>query len=127
MADIVLFSAAIPYQCGTHHVNLKPPCYWADIFREFDFVCYDIIRNRIWDNPKIEFWYRQNILLYVHKNKIQDFKQFDISPKPHYLIAPEAYEGYAEAYATLCRKLDRNIFFKIYKKYKKIASFVQKR
>ncbi|EAL8806888.1 class I SAM-dependent methyltransferase, partial [Campylobacter coli] len=69
LSDIVLFSAAIPHQGGTDHFNEQPPVYWADIFKEFDYVCFDILREKIWNNEKIAFWYRQNTMLYAHKSK----------------------------------------------------------
>lgn len=65
-SDTVLFSAAIPGQGGTEHVNEQPPKYWADLFAQFGFLCYDI-RYLFWDNPNIEFWYKQNIFLFANK------------------------------------------------------------
>lgn len=32
ISDIVLFSAAIPYQRGAHHVNEQWPGYWIELF-----------------------------------------------------------------------------------------------
>lgn len=75
-ADVVLFSAAIPHQGGTEHINEQEPKYWAKIFKEFDYVCFDFLRTKIWDNEKIAFWYRQNVLLFVHKNKAEFFENF---------------------------------------------------
>jgi hypothetical protein len=70
-ADIVLFSAAIPYQGGHGHVNENWPEYWAEIFAEFDFVPFDIIRPAIWHNDKVCWWYKQNILLFIKKSKAE--------------------------------------------------------
>lgn len=67
-ADVVLFSAAIPGQCGQNHLNEQWPKYWANLFREYDYVFLDIIRPLIWENPKIDFWYKQNIFLIVKSN-----------------------------------------------------------
>lgn len=64
-SDAVLFSAAIPYQGGTHHVNLQPLDYWNQKFRSRGFVCFDILRDKFWNNNNICFWYRQNILLFA--------------------------------------------------------------
>ena len=33
-SDVVLFSAAIPFQGGTHHVNLQWQDYWAGLFEK---------------------------------------------------------------------------------------------
>ena len=67
-ADIVLFSAAIPYQGGTSHLNEQWPTFWHDLFRSVDFVPRDIIRPAIWNNADVAFWYRQNTYLYTSKN-----------------------------------------------------------
>ncbi|WP_218117791.1 hypothetical protein, partial [Helicobacter sp. CLO-3] len=92
-SDIVLFSAAIPYQGGTHHVNEQPPAYWADIFEKEGFVCFDILREKLWENKDICPWYIQNILLFVSKDK-QDMltKQGFTPKKPPYIIHPGMWE-----------------------------------
>ena len=64
-ADVILFSAAIPYQPGTHHVNCQWPAYWADKFSANGFVAYDLFRAELWDMPDLAFHFRQNMLLYV--------------------------------------------------------------
>ena len=66
-ADLVLFSAALPGQQGIHHVNEQPPEYWAERFARYGYAVLDVIRSRIWHDPQIPVWYRQNILLYVRE------------------------------------------------------------
>ena len=63
-APIVLFSAAIPAQGGTHHVNEQWQDYWRSIFKSFGFYPVDLIRPVIWGHPDVEFWYQQNTILY---------------------------------------------------------------
>ena len=70
LSNIILFSAAIPYQGGTHHVNCQPPAYWAKKFAQYDFECYDILRMKFWDNNAIASHYRQNSLIFIHKSGI---------------------------------------------------------
>ena len=65
LGSVVLFSAAIPGQRGTNHVNEQWPQYWIEQFRQHNYYLADCIRPRIWDNPKIEWWYAQNILLFI--------------------------------------------------------------
>lgn len=67
LSDVVLFSAAIPYQGGTGHVNENWPEYWADKFRRHDYVLVDLLRPELWDDSRIAFWYRQNVFLYVRR------------------------------------------------------------
>jgi hypothetical protein len=44
LSDFVLFSAAIPGQGGTNHVNEQWPEYWAAMFANNSFVCFDVLR-----------------------------------------------------------------------------------
>lgn len=60
-SDSILFSAACPGQPGQHHVNCQWPAYWQSVFNNNGFACDDNIRWQIWDNSRIEPWYRQNI------------------------------------------------------------------
>jgi SAM-dependent methyltransferase len=62
-ADTILFSAAVPGQGGQHHVNEQWPLYWQEKFCKHGFYFHDVIRPLIWDNEKVEWWYRQNIFL----------------------------------------------------------------
>ena len=68
LAPTVLFSAAIPFQGGTNHVNEQWPEYWRDLFAEHDFAPLDVIRPRIWNDKSVEWWYRQNVFLYVSRS-----------------------------------------------------------
>jgi hypothetical protein len=66
--DTILFSAAIPGQGGQGHRNEQWPEYWQRKFSKHGFYFHDVIRPRIWDNEKVNWWYRQNIFL-VNRNK----------------------------------------------------------
>jgi len=45
LGHIVLFSAAIPGQGGTKHINEQWPDYWANLFSEFGYRGIDCIRK----------------------------------------------------------------------------------
>lgn len=64
-ADAVLFSAAIPGQGGSGHINEQWPSYWADKFGARGFLVTGALRWQIWDHApdQIENWYAQNLLL----------------------------------------------------------------
>lgn len=64
LAPIVIFSAAIPGQGGVGHVNEQWPCYWADKFAGHDYVGTGRARERVWDDDRLEPWYRQNLLIF---------------------------------------------------------------
>ena len=56
LAPVVAFSAAIPHQGGTGHVNEQWPSYWASLFAAEKFAAFDCIRPQVWE-AKIPFWY----------------------------------------------------------------------
>jgi SAM-dependent methyltransferase len=67
LAPVVVFSAAIPGQAGTDHINEQWQDYWRARFAAEGFAAYDVIRPRIWNDDRIEFWYRQNIICYIKR------------------------------------------------------------
>ena len=70
LSDMVLFSAAIPGQGGTHHVNEQWPSYWKELFQERGYIMVDCLREQIWDNSDIEAYYRQNLFLCLRKEAL---------------------------------------------------------
>ena len=64
-APIVVFGAAVPWQGGTGHINEQWPTYWENIFRNYGYILHDILRPRMWNDPRIAYWYRQNTLVFV--------------------------------------------------------------
>lgn len=64
-ADVILFSAAIPFQGGHHHVNEQFPGYWKKIFQARGFQPVDCIRRTIWDDADVMWWLRQNIMIFA--------------------------------------------------------------
>lgn len=69
-APAVLFSAAIPHQGGHHHVNEQFPPYWVAKFAEHGFRPLDILRSEIWEDDRVLWWLRQNIMLFAHDDLI---------------------------------------------------------
>lgn len=64
--SVILFSAAIPLQGGTHHVNEQWPSYWVEKFASRGYEAIDCIRPLIWQDRDIQFWYRQNCLIFAN-------------------------------------------------------------
>ncbi|MGB7326123.1 MAG: class I SAM-dependent methyltransferase [Rubripirellula sp.] len=62
-ADTIVFSAAIPYQPGDHHINCQPPSYWQTKFNAVGFACFDCLRDHLVPEQEIHWWYRQNVFL----------------------------------------------------------------
>ena len=69
-APVVLFSAAIPSQGGVRHYNEQWPEYWAALFRRCGYACIDCIREKVWNDPRVEYWYAQNTLLFVDERAL---------------------------------------------------------
>ncbi|WP_299191739.1 methyltransferase domain-containing protein [uncultured Erythrobacter sp.] len=67
LGDCVLFSAAIPMQGGTGHINEQWQSYWAEHFGAQGFTAFDPLRPMIWADGDIAFWYRQNMLVYARE------------------------------------------------------------
>jgi SAM-dependent methyltransferase len=73
-SDIVLFSAAVPGQEGTLHYNEQYNEYWIELFSKNGYQCIDFLRHKIWNNNKISWWYRQNILIFIKQTEINNSK-----------------------------------------------------
>lgn len=71
-APIVLFSAAIPFQGGTGHVNEKWPEYWAQLFAGQGFKVIDAVRRRIWTTPGVSWFIAQNTFLYAREDVLSE-------------------------------------------------------
>lgn len=92
-AEVVLFSAAIPFQGGHHHVNEQFPDYWRQLFSSRGYVAVDLIRPRIWERSDVLVWLRQNILVYARESLTRDGGPFAglAATGPLALVHPEMY------------------------------------
>lgn len=73
LSPVILFSAAIPLQRGTNHINEQWPQYWADLFGRFGYKRIDAIRPQIWTDARVEWWYRQNIFFFVREDHVGSY------------------------------------------------------
>ena len=110
LGPVILFSAAIPFQGGTDHVNEQWPDYWVKYFKDRGYVAIDSIRRNIWQNDKVEFWYVQNILMFIRQDYLESnfllgrefektsrFQLSIVHPK-QYLAVAKRYSAAAEAH-----------------------------
>lgn len=89
--EIILFSAAIPYQGGLFHVNEQWQSYWAEKFEKYGYFPYKYdIRQILRDIPQVSNWYKQNIIIYTKY-------QYPIDYKLNYVL-PEQYINVIEHY-----------------------------
>jgi hypothetical protein len=101
LGDAILFSAAIPHQGGTHHVNEQWPAYWAALFAQCGFLPVDFLRRGVWQHPQVSWWYAQNVLLYatpafLGAHPKLKHEQNLTGPVPNALVHPRRYLEWVE-------------------------------
>jgi hypothetical protein len=113
LSDVVLFSAAIPFQGGHHHVNEQWPEFWAELFAQHGFLAWDGIRNQIWQNMEIPWWYRQNIMLFVQSSIWEELCPGSSSANPRRLslVHPECFLWTKPGSARLSRLKELQILW----------------
>jgi len=95
LAPVVAFSAAIPKQGGVNHLNEQWPDYWVRLFAERAYEVVDCVRPRVWDNPHVQFWYAQNVFLFVrhdHLTHAPVLQEAARSALPLRVVHPRKYE-----------------------------------
>ncbi len=92
-SDWVLFAAAMPHQGGTGHINENWMEYWATLFSDAGFLCYDILRRQFWHDARVAFHYRQNTCLYVRPGSHYALRARGYKPSAHppSLVHPEMF------------------------------------
>ena len=96
LGPVILFSAAIPFQGGTDHLNEQWPDYWANYFKENGYEAIDCIRKKVWQDDTVEWWYAQNILVFSRKDYLacnpllkEEFE--DTHPSQLSIVHPRKY------------------------------------
>lgn len=92
-ANVALFSAALPLQGGTHHVNERWLEYWAILFASQGFAAYDIIRPRVAAEKDVQFYFRQNTIVFANAEGRMSFAKPAVAVKDRLLstIDPELF------------------------------------
>jgi SAM-dependent methyltransferase len=93
--DIILFSAAVPFQGGHGHINEQWPGYWAGKFADHGFKTIDTLRPLIWSNQDVFWWLRQNTLLFMNETALGAYPDFQNTVVDDFdslaVIHPELY------------------------------------
>jgi SAM-dependent methyltransferase len=90
--DAVLFSAAIPGQYGTNHVNEQWPEYWIAHFEDRGYRMFDLLRGTLWDRADITPWYRQNCFLFAKGESAERLDKVPAPPRPFRVVHPEVFD-----------------------------------
>jgi SAM-dependent methyltransferase len=92
---VVLFSAAVPGQGGTGHINEQWPSYWIEKFNARGYRALDILRPALWADDKIAWWYRQNCMFFADEQACTENPRFAeealSGARPLDLIHPDLY------------------------------------
>jgi SAM-dependent methyltransferase len=107
-APVVMFSAAIPGQAGTNHVNEQWPKYWEDMFSKLDYRRLDAIRPLIWFDTRIAWWYRQNIYLFATESSLSELRERGACATPTFdpeleIVARQVLDRYT-SYLSLLKE-----------------------
>ena len=110
LADVVLFSAAIPLQGGVHHVNEQWQDYWAKHFAQHGYDPVDCVRAALWENNEVDWWYAQNTLLYVNRTVLASRPELRsacgrIPAGPLSIVHPKKYLAHADLGKIALRKV----------------------
>lgn len=74
-SEVILFSAAIPFQGGQNHINEQWIEFWQEEFSKHNYFFYDVIRKKIWNNENVKWWYKQNMFIVSSLENIFDQDQ----------------------------------------------------
>jgi SAM-dependent methyltransferase len=114
LAPAVLFSAAIPMQGGTDHINEQWQDYWAELFKAQGLTPFDVVRPLVWNDERVDRWYRQNAILYCREEVARRYPALSAARVlPLSLVHPKQYiersdeYNVSESWALLLNSLRR--------------------
>ena len=63
LSNNILFSAAVPGQPGTGHVNCQWfDKFWEPLFNKNGYSASGMLRFLLWQDDRVEWWYQQNLM-----------------------------------------------------------------
>lgn len=68
LAPVVVFSTAVPMQQWPAPGDPieRWQGHWPPLFSKHGFTVCDVVRQKFWDDPRVGWWYRQNVLVFIH-------------------------------------------------------------
>lgn len=131
LGPVIIFSAAIPFQSGKSHINLQWPEYWEKKFKKRGYVLIDCIRNKIWYNNKVDWWYAQNMFVYVRKYLLKNYPllEKEYNNKRHNIVSivhPRCYLKEINEEINKCPKSIKSLSIRLLKRVvEKIKEFTE--
>lgn len=114
-SDFIVFSAAIPNQGGQNHLNEQWPDYWQKLFSKNGYYPSEIIRNHFWDNKDVEWWYKQNIIIYASKSMLSSLN-IAVSENVKSIIHPELFNEHLDIIEKLHATIQKELWAPSFKK-----------
>ena len=106
-ARTIVFSAACPGQPGYRHVNCQWPIYWQHLFNLTGYACDDSLRWQIWNDARVDFWYRQNIFVASRQADLAGKEKRLVSVVHPDLLPSVVNESRASASGDAKRRIER--------------------
>lgn len=104
LGDTILFSAAIKAQGGQNHINEQNTEYWIDKFSQNGYDLYDVLRPIFWNNKNVDWWYRQNMMIFTKNNIIASKLENLDSFFGQNLVHPVLFENRSLELASLSKE-----------------------
>jgi SAM-dependent methyltransferase len=82
--DLIIFSAAIPFQGGYNHLNEQWIGYWEKKFKVYGYKKYDFFKEMLWDNPNVFWWYKQNMVVFSRSEMKINLRENNLTNLVHY-------------------------------------------
>ena len=72
LAPVVVFSTAVPMQQWPAPGDPieRWQGRWPPLFSKHGFTVCDVVRQKFWDDPRVGWWYRQNVLVFTFSNEL---------------------------------------------------------
>jgi SAM-dependent methyltransferase len=100
LGPAVLFSAAAPFQGGDGHINEQWPRYWGELFSEKGYAVIDYFRSRLWLDRTVDWWYAQNMLLFLSPELNQERQTLSASDRVSFgglpVVHPRLLDRFAD-------------------------------
>jgi SAM-dependent methyltransferase len=97
LAPVILFSAGVPFQRGWAHLNEQWPDYWVRRFKARGYVPVDILRQMLWEEDSVSWYYAQNMVFFVREQRLADYPKLRVgSTRVPALVHPRHYQEKVE-------------------------------
>lgn len=100
------------FRGGTHHVNEQYPSYWKRLFEAKGYRGSDILKRMLWDIKTANPLRKQNIMLYVKREKYEEVLSRFVIPDEsvftdaiHPEFWEERYKDLMERYSSVKKEL----------------------